>query len=301
MKTKSSLLTLFLLLFFLYGNAQEKEVFFSKIHIGFDASAFEMQVKPYLLKTSVFGERSASSFDLTAVAGAYFKEHWYTEVGFSYANVRSNSITENILPTLLDEKSNTYFLSLDNSLLQLELKLRIAVDESQCLEPSWTNGDDLRLEFRTVNVIQSFGIPLTIGRVFGKNKLQYFMELNWQPSIYFRKKMLHLGRRRGLGLIAANPKSHCDGRNRTRHRRLSIEVAQEEVHYHLKDFRLDGKISAGIIHRYKNNYFKMGLFYGESISPFSKVQEQVYFAQMVGFKIGFRKIPSNKKGRLSKR
>ena len=289
MKTRYSLLGIILLLFCFHGKAQKSEHSSPKIQFGFDASSFEMQLKPYLFEYSKFSEQSGPSFDLNLLLGTYFKKRWYSELGFSYSRVQSNYKAKDIIPISFDERSNTYQVKFENSLFDLHMEVDVSIDDSACLEQTWTDDRKQRFSYSAINKLHSFGIPIAVGRVFGAKKMQYFIEFALHPSIYLKKDLNKHDRfKTGLSLNA--PYHICSSGLKTERIRPRASIQNEEVNYLLKGFRLDGKVSVGIVHSYKSSSFKLALFYGESISPFSKIQGRNYFAQMAGVKVGFRKM-----------
>ncbi len=289
MKTKYSLLGVILLFFCLNGKAQKSELLSPKIQFGFEASSFEMQLKPYLFEHSKFSEQSGFSYDLNLLVGIYFKKKWYSELGISYSQVQSNYKAKDIIPLSFDENSNTYQVKFENSWFDLHMEVEVSVDESACLEQTWTDEGKQRFSYSAINRLHSFGIPIAVGRVFGAKKMQYFIEFALHPSIYLKKDINNRDRfKTGLSLNA--PYHLCSSEFKTERIRPRPSIQNEEVKGLLNGFRLDGKASVGIIHTYKSSSFKLALFYGESISPFSKIQGRNYFAQMAGVKIGFRKL-----------
>lgn len=66
----------------------------------------------------------------------------------------------------------------------------------------------------------------------------------------------------------------------------------EIVDYNLRDSKLETIIELGLLEVLKRCYYKIGVFYGESVTLLTIIQEKNYRSQMLGVKLGFGLLKS---------
>lgn len=297
METISKRLLIPLILLNLFSNkiiSQNSSAKIKNIQFGINAFVQEEQIKPYLFRISKFYEIPyQGSFGFELFGGLNFTKNWYTQIGISYTrnnykiSFPFNVNRPEINPEGFTERQHNFGFS--NSFADLDFRFTLLVDERNCEEALIPQGDLIGLRYSSINTVEFLSFPFSVGRQFGNKGVSFFVELEIIPKLILSKKV-DSEIARGIGVLIDDSRRFCTSQSGERIHRISIsESSIHLANWNIEDKRLDFQIGFGFFHETSKDIFKMGLFYGESISPSTIVNNKKYFAQIGGIKISFKR------------
>ena len=193
-------------------------------------------------------------------------------------------------PEEIDDISNQFQFILDNSFGQLETNINMEVNQSNCFIEGTTqtikDGDIYTANIGSWNTINTIGIPIKFGRILGKHKVKGYASINLTPKFIISKK-LDFDEKFSAGVnINDNKNKHCWTQNGEVITRLDFSADISQTQWNIIDNRIDLIGEFGILHQMGSSQLRLGFFYGESITPFTRINNKALNVQLFGMKIG---------------
>jgi len=152
------------------------------------------------------------------------------------------------------------------------------------------DGEMLRLNFVRANPLRQIGVPIKLEKTFGKKRNKLYLGLGVAP-IFVISTPQSSGKYRQTNQIL--PHDYSRVRCHIAHQVLrQIVIFQRDVTFtnqNIMDVRLDLATELGLLSEGPRNTFKLALFFNESLTGFTQVEEIKYEAQTIGLKFALRK------------
>jgi len=253
----------------------------------------DAQLKPYLFDQLALPEEHRGTFEVETSFISVFNEKWVAQIGAQYAMSRYKT-TEyfEIMLSNPDEAiaySNEFNFVTANTFGGLTSSLTVNVDESDCYQPfGSTIQNEFDVTLGTWNAVDLLGIPLKFGRIFGKKNLKLYTTINLTPKFIFNKNIdVEKHRFTGINVWAGSNNHFCLNEMSERVDVFDISSNVDQTEWHLRDSRLDAGIEIGILHKIKSSWLRIGIHYGESITPYSDFDENNKQVQQMGLRVGY--------------
>jgi uncharacterized integral membrane protein len=288
-----------LFLTFIISNiySQERNLFPRISAVEINLGILEYQLKGYLFKTSPFLESSQGGISTEVLLSYKLRNNLDFQIGvnYSYQSFKNSFsfVTQFNIPEGLDIITNQYDLILNNSLVNSNISYYLMLDRSGCFfqDERINDGDNVDMRFLSLSKIETIGIPIKIEKTFGKKATQLYLNFSLVTSKIISKKVTSNQNHFLNGIYVTDNKRHCYSESYYNHLN-QLELTQVNVNssnWNINNFRLDFITEFGIIHSTKSNSFKIGFFYGESVSSYSNINNTNYKSQTAGIKVGIRK------------
>lgn len=260
----------------------------------------ELQLQSFLLQKSAFNETFEMGFGGEVMASFVYKNHWTGQIGLTYnwyAYRFDQSFELTITnPDNLQTYTNTYNFDLNHSLTSYQLDFEILIDQSKCSErlnesrPAIQDGETFNAGFTSFNSIKTLGIPLKLGRIFTTSKFRWYLSGSMVPTLVIGKTF-DLEDRFSVGAqVNSHRRNYCfdDQGNSVDRFFSSSNITQSG--WNLFNSRLDLIGEFGCLHQTKKGQYKLGVFYGQSLTPYTQINEENFNSQMIGLKIAYARL-----------
>ncbi len=132
--------------------------------------------------------------------------------------------------------------------------------------------------------LKQIGIPLKVEKLVGKTENKLYFGLSIIPIFIFGDIEEHSLNNAWINVW--NKSELLDlGASLVQTRDAEITYKEQNV----LNQRLDYRLEIGILHKKKKNMFKIGAFYEESITTYTKIKGERYGTQMAGLKLGIQR------------
>lgn len=261
-----------------------------KAQFGISSNLNETQIKGYLFDDAFTGDRTRHSFGVNVMSYWELKKNWYLGFGANFSAMSFLNRTSFEKKQEVADPINTHEQSIQNIVGNSTVNFGISIDQSPCMNSVYTDDFEFTTRFNSLNKIHSLGIPILLGKTVGKKLKKGYAEIALIPRLIIKKETIYTDLR-GLGLgrpyfRSCQKQEYPGGSHRVGE---LVDTQIEFVDYNLKDSGLDATIEIGMMERLEKVYYKIGVFYGESLTPFTQIEGKNYFGQMLGCKleIGF--------------
>ncbi len=233
------------------------------------------------------------SFEVELFVEKRNNNNWYLSAGVNYHQLSLEYdykipiyFYQSPLPNSDGNLLNEYDIVVNNSFERIKMtalaKYTLFDDGND-----YENGEELDFRIRSVNRIAYIGIPMSIKKEFGYNRLRFTAKVGMEPAYLTQSKIDYdYYHQSGMSIEGKRDNYKYRGEEYLRVELKEINI-QDQINY-LQDFQLNGFFTIGLIHSYKYHSFFLDTEYKRSLTSFSHRNKTSYL-QSIGLRTGIIK------------